>query len=108
MTIFSEGVELEIVWTGAHEGRDKDLFNPVETTAVVLPSKRSRISRRETARGDLLDLMAERSIWSTTDLYQESGLSDTDFWNALRYFRQRGITSSPERGMVSLIRDIAA
>lgn len=103
-TVIDEGVEFEVVWSGAHEGQDRDLFRQIEAPIQTAPAKRrTRIDTSE-SRAHLLELLHERELWSTTELREHAEISETRFWKHLQTFSRHGLTVHPSRGWVMLVR----
>lgn len=97
-TIVDGGIELIIVWDGAHRGTDADLFRRIEVSPEP-PQRPARVTRSEACEA-VAEELPRRVSWHTSDLRAAAGLTPAEFDGALRKLRRAGLVFSSRRGLV--------
>lgn len=105
-----EGMTYEVVFDGAHHGKDLDLFRKVDEPPPlpVDPIKWTDTMDKRSVRQRVVALLNEQDRWVTEELQAEAGTDNRKLWVTLQTLKRAGIIEQVGPRIVQLRRQKVA
>jgi hypothetical protein len=104
--VVDDGIEYEVIFDGAHHGKDLDLFRAIDVPAEDEhhPIKWTDTMDKRSVRQRVLSLFQEQDRWIAEQLQVEAGTDNRKLWITLQSLKRAGIIEHVGPCIVQLVR----